>query len=86
MMTEQTNGQQWDRPNGWAPLQWMAISGLRRYDEQALAQDLAQRWLATVAGLYERESKLVEKYVLHARRGEATGGGGGEYPLQDGFG
>ena len=74
MMTEQTNGQQWDRPNGWAPLQWMAISGLRRYDEQAFAQELAQRWLATVADLYERESKLVEKYVLHARRGEATGG------------
>jgi len=24
-------GQQWDSPNGWAPLQWIAISGLRDY-------------------------------------------------------
>lgn len=25
------SGQQWDSPNGWAPLEWMAIEGLRRY-------------------------------------------------------
>src|SRR5690606_2747671 len=25
------SGQQWDAPNGWAPLQWLAIEGLRRY-------------------------------------------------------
>jgi alpha,alpha-trehalase len=24
-------GQQWDWPNGWAPLQWAAIQGLRSY-------------------------------------------------------
>jgi len=33
--------------------------------------------------VYERGGKLVEKYVVD---GSATGGGGGEYPLQDGFG
>ena len=27
--TAQT-GQQWDDPNGWAPLQWVAVAGLRR--------------------------------------------------------
>ncbi|HSR64322.1 MAG TPA: alpha,alpha-trehalase TreF [Xanthomonadaceae bacterium] len=79
-------GEQWDQPNGWAPLQWMAISGLRRYGEEALACDISARWLDTVGSLYERESKLVEKYVLEPTPEGAVGGGGGEYPLQDGFG
>jgi alpha,alpha-trehalase len=76
------SGEQWDQPNGWAPLQWMAILGLGAYGHQALADRIAHRWLETVARLYRRESKLVEKYALHS----AEGGGGGEYPLQDGFG
>jgi len=80
------SGEQWDRPNGWAPLQWMAIKGLRHYGETPLGHDLAERWLTTVGNLYEREGKLVEKYELRASDGEAHGGGGGEYPLQDGFG
>ncbi|GLQ86694.1 alpha,alpha-trehalase TreF [Dyella flagellata] len=84
--TEMETGEQWDKPNGWAPLQWLAIHGLRRYGLNELAEEIAHRWLHTVGGLYERESKLVEKYVLAMPPGEAVGGGGGEYPLQDGFG
>jgi alpha,alpha-trehalase len=72
--TEQMHRQQWDEPNGWAPLQWTAVDGLRRYGEAELAGEVAHRWLATAAGLYERESKLVEKYVLHFSPGEAIGG------------
>jgi len=79
-------GEQWDKPNGWAPLQWLAVRGLRRYGLCELAEDIAHRWLHTVGGLYQRESKLVEKYVLMVPPGGAVGGGGGEYPLQDGFG
>jgi alpha,alpha-trehalase len=85
--TETTTDQQWDRPNGWAGLQWMAIRGLADYGHEALAHTIAKRWLATVAALYEREGKLVEKYTLRHQEHEATSGGsGGEYPLQDGFG
>ncbi|PMS15720.1 alpha,alpha-trehalase [Trinickia dabaoshanensis] len=84
--TEQASRQQWDQPNGWAPLQWMATRGLIRYGEQALGREIAHRWLATVAAVYEREFKLVEKYSLHRDIDAASGGGGGEYPLQDGFG
>src|SRR3546814_12689940 len=51
-----------------------------------LAAQIASRWLHTVSAVYERESKLVEKYVLRHVDGGARGGGGGEYPLQDGFG
>ncbi|MHB0818768.1 alpha,alpha-trehalase TreF [Stutzerimonas stutzeri] len=77
------SGEQWDRPNGWAPLQWMGIRGLQHYGQDALALQIEERWLGIVAYLFERESKLVEKYVLRACTEHA---GGGEYPLQDGFG
>jgi alpha,alpha-trehalase len=84
--SEVDSGQQWDRPNGWAPLQWLAIKGFARCGQQPLARDIAQRWLHTVGSLYLREGKLVEKYVLTHDDDGAHGGDGGEYPLQDGFG
>lgn len=77
------NGQQWDAPNGWAPLQWVAIEGLRNYGYHKLADDIKQRWVATCLHVFKEKHKLIEKYdVMHASRV----GGGGEYPLQDGFG
>jgi len=85
--TECTSDQQWDQPNGWASLQWIAMSGFDAYGHENLARTIAHRWLATVAAVYEREGKLVEKYALRQVEHEVTtGGGGGEYPLQDGFG
>jgi alpha,alpha-trehalase len=87
--SEIVSGQQWDQPNGWAPLQWLAIRGLDHYGQKTLSADLAHRWLNVVAKLYRSESKLVEKYLLRVAAPEAVvggGGGGGEYPLQDGFG
>ena len=81
--TLQTSGQQWDAPNGWAPLQWVAVEGLDRYQQTALAQQIGSRFLQQVESLYRKENKLVEKYVLRPCTEHA---GGGEYPLQDGFG
>lgn len=75
-------GQQWDAPNGWAPLQWAAIEGLHRYGQERLAMDIAVRWLGTVNCTYLETGKMLEKYDVEERRA----GGGGEYPLQDGFG
>lgn len=75
-------GQQWDAPNGWAPLQWIAVDGLARYGEAPLAMDIAARWVATVDRGYRETGRLLEKYDVEKLRP----GGGGEYPLQDGFG
>ncbi|MGH8778328.1 alpha,alpha-trehalase TreA [Paraburkholderia sp.] len=76
--------QQWDAPNGWAPLHWIAITGLKRYGRADLAQQIGTRFLADVKNVYGSQQKLVEKYIVE---GAGTGGGGGgEYPLQDGFG
>ncbi|KQM60119.1 trehalase [Sphingomonas sp. Leaf16] len=75
-------GQQWDKPNGWAPLQWIAVAGLDRTGNRALADKIATRFLATVEREYAASGKLVEKYDVE----QVKPGGGGEYPLQDGFG
>jgi len=83
LSTQRDTGQQWDAPNGWAPLQWVAVDGLQQYGQQALARTVGVRFLRTVQSVYDRDGKLVEKYVVD---GSASGGGGGEYPLQDGFG
>jgi alpha,alpha-trehalase len=76
-------GQQWDAPNGWAPLHWIAIEGLRNYGHHALANEIKKRWIATNVSIFEEKSKMVEKYDVE-NHGKV--GGGGEYPLQDGFG
>ena len=80
--TTLTTGQQWDAPNGWAPLQWVAVSGLERYGHHAQARTIATRWLGTVDRVYRETGKMLEKYDIEQQRP----GGGGEYPLQDGFG
>jgi alpha,alpha-trehalase len=83
--TQVDSGQQWDEPNGWAPLQYLAVTGLRRYGQQALARTIATRWIRTNVAYYERTGKLVEKYDVDDPN-PAVSAGGGEYPLQDGFG
>ncbi len=80
--TARRTGQQWDAPNGWAPLQWIAIRGLSAYGEHRLARLIAVRWLTSVCRTYAQTGKLMEKYDVETARP----GGGGEYPLQDGFG
>jgi alpha,alpha-trehalase len=77
-------GQQWDAPNGWAPLHWITLEAARRYGNDDLAKAVGTRLLADVQQVYAAEQKLVEKYVVEGPN--AGGGGGGEYPLQDGFG
>lgn len=81
--TAYDSGQQWDSPNGWAPLQWMAIEGLRNYGYDELAKLISERWLALNERVFAKTHRLVEKY--NVMDGDGLGGGG-EYSLQDGFG
>jgi len=77
------SGQQWDAPNGWPPLEWLTIEGVRRYGRADLADRARDRWLALNERTYRSTGKMTEKYDvidLHRRAG------GGEYPTQDGFG
>ena len=81
--TEKNTGQQWDAPNGWAPLQWMTVWGMDRCGQKELAEDIAKRWMKLNNDVFVRTGKLMEKYNVADTHLEA---GGGEYPGQDGFG
>jgi alpha,alpha-trehalase len=82
--TTVVSGQQWDLPNGWAPLQWMAVAGLNRYHEEKLAKTIAERWVQKNIDGFVQTGKLVEKYDVTTVGGDA--GTGGEYATQIGFG
>ena len=88
--TRAVTGQQWDSPNGWAPMQWMAVIGLRQYGQDELAEIIARRWIEREIAAYAQTGVLLEKYNIRASdsavRAGALGGKGGEYPLQVGFG
>ena len=77
------SGQQWDAPNGWPPLQWVAMEGVRRYGRAAVADLARDRWLALNRRVYAQTGKMTEKYDVNDAQRRA---GGGEYPNQDGFG
>ncbi len=75
--------QQWDSPNGWAPLQWVVFKGLENYNQKLLAKKGAQRWVELNRKVWKNTGKMMEKYnVVDAD----LLAGGGEYPAQDGFG
>jgi alpha,alpha-trehalase len=81
--TLNNTGEQWDSPNGWAPLQWIGVKGLRNYGYNVLAETIRRRWITLNIRVYKNTGKMMEKYnVVNTD----LMGGGGEYALQDGFG
>ncbi len=77
------SGQQWDWPNGWAPLQFVAFVGLKNYGFNDLAHEIASRFCHLIEKTYNETGKMMEKYNVVDLKVSA---GGGEYPNQDGFG
>jgi len=76
-------GQQWDAPNGWAPLQWMAYKGVQNYGYTELADTIKNNWMNNCEKVFAETGKMMEKYNV---MDTTTTAGGGEYPNQDGFG
>ena len=77
------SGQQWDFPNGWAPLQYLTYQALRNYHYFDTAEELKKRWIALNDKVFKETGKMMEKYNVVDIDLPA---GGGEYPNQDGFG
>ncbi|GAB3916040.1 alpha,alpha-trehalase TreA [Larkinella terrae] len=77
------SGQQWDAPNGWAPLQWIVYKGLMNYGFSETAAEGRDRWLALNDRVFRGTGKLMEKYNVED---DTLTTGGGNYPNQDGFG
>ncbi len=63
--TRLETGQQWDRPNGWAPLQYLAIEGLRSYGEMDLAREIARRWITHQCRQLRRAGRARGKVRRH---------------------
>lgn len=73
---------QWDYPNGWAPLHWVALNGLKRYGYFEEAARLAVKWLTLGAEMFAQTGKMWEKYnVVERNLAVVT-----SYPHQHGFG
>lgn len=81
--TLNNTGQQWDSPNGWAPLQWIAYRGLMNHNLTDLALEVQSKWMGINEAVYSSSGKMTEKYDVCSDNGVASGG---EYPNQDGFG
>ncbi|ELZ35277.1 trehalase family glycosidase [Halorubrum distributum] len=81
--TLEDTGEQWDAPSGWAPLHWMAVTGLRRYGHGGLADEIAGRWVDLARRSFEETGRMAEKYDVRTV-GETTDLG--EYEPQYGFG
>ncbi len=53
---------QWDYPNGWACLQYIAMVGLDRYGYQAEAKRIAEKYIKLVDKIFDETGNLWEKY------------------------
>jgi len=78
--------QQWDFPNGWAPLQMFAIHGLRNLGTTGCetAAHIASAWLQNNYNGWVAAHQMFEKYDVTSTSG--VPGNGGEYNVQSGFG
>ena len=76
--------QQWDSPNGWAPLQYITYRALLKTPNCVeLACTIRDRWMSLNERAFKETGKMMEKYdVVNVNRPA----GGGEYENQDGFG
>jgi alpha,alpha-trehalase len=69
MSLRQSEGQ-WDYPFGWAPIQLLAIEGMRHYGYKADADRVSTEFLSTVLQNFERDKTIREKYNVVTRSSE----------------
>jgi alpha,alpha-trehalase len=72
--SEFRSGDQWDAPFGWAPLQWIAVRGLRRYGYKADADRISKEFLSMAQHEFKRHHDLEEKYDVVRRSDDVDGG------------
>jgi alpha,alpha-trehalase len=70
MSTRETKVQ-WDYPYGWAPIQLIAVEGLRRYGFHADADRLSKKFLDTVTENFRSDGTIREKYNVVTRSSES---------------
>ena len=63
---------QWDFPYGWAPVQLLAIEGLRRYGYDREGDRLSDKFLLMVLENFRRDHTIREKYNVVTRSSETA--------------
>lgn len=58
------SGAQWDSPFGWAPTNWLAVSGLEAYGYDVDARRIASEFMATVDRGLADDGTIREKYNM----------------------
>lgn len=74
---------QWAYPNGWAPLHYFVVEGLKQYGYHDEARRIAVAWVKANLEWFSRHGVFLEKYnVVNPRKKPVEG----VYPSQNGFG
>jgi alpha,alpha-trehalase len=69
-----TSGNQWDAPFGWAPMQQIAVEGLRRNGYTEEADRITANFLSVILKEFIQHNTIVEKYDVVRRESEIKGG------------
>ncbi|HJR09586.1 MAG TPA: trehalase family glycosidase [Pyrinomonadaceae bacterium] len=68
------SGSQWDAPYGWAPMQLIAVEGLRRYGYEREANRISVNFLSLILKEFIEHNTIVEKYDVVGRRSQIGAG------------
>ncbi|MDQ3486196.1 MAG: alpha,alpha-trehalase [Acidobacteriota bacterium] len=74
LTSTQVTGSQWDAPFGWAPLQMIAVEGLRRYGYDEDADRVAAKFVAMVNKEFREHGTIVEKYDVRRLESDVAAG------------
>ncbi len=74
LTSTETSGSQWDAPFGWAPLQIIAVEGLRRYGYRTPADRIARKFVSLVVEDFGAHGVIVEKYDVQRRSSDLAAG------------
>jgi alpha,alpha-trehalase len=61
------SGLQWDLPFGWAPLNWLAVDGLRKNGYINDARTVSEQFTHTIRTSFEKEGTIHEKYNVETQ-------------------
>lgn len=70
VMSRETTEGQWDYPYGWAPIQLIAVEGLRRYGDDGDANRISANFLSMIVENFARDHAIYEKYNVVTRSSE----------------
>jgi alpha,alpha-trehalase len=72
LTSTEVTGNQWDAPFGWAPLQMIAVGGLRRYGFHDDADRIAAKFVGLVSKEFDEHGTIVEKYDVRRRESDVA--------------